>query len=446
MRTAAVYTSAFAFRFVTGLLTLDAFVPPSDRSNDSSSRRKLQERCRLPTSHSPQMQGFDRRIRPLLMAVRHVVGTTMQHIRTCLIAVNSCLDVQRDTVCRIGLAISTGRDWGRASGGSRPARRPSAIELSKITSALREAPAIAERELKAAKQAGATVVTLADSLYPPSLRDLELPPPVLYLRGSLPQRPAIAIVGSRKADAYGLEAAALFGRELAAAGMTVVSGLARGIDSAAHRGALDAPGGITVAAQACGIESVYPSPHTRLAARIAARGCVLSEFPIGAKPVARNFPIRNRLIAGLSLGTLVIQAARRSGTLITARLALELGRDVFAVPGTIFHQRARGANELLRDGAFLALEPRDVLEALPLAIRERLETVTQVTPPSSLSKEGKLLLVALEEEIAMEPEEISRRTGTPVEAVLSTLLELELAGLVRRYPGPMFHLTAKITG
>jgi DNA processing protein len=363
-----------------------------------------------------------------------------------LIALNACLDVRRDTICRVGLAISKSRTSAVGPQEDRAGRRPSRADLGKIAAALRDAPAIAARELDAAKRAGATIVTMVDSAYPTCLRDLELPPPVLYLRGNLPERPAIAIVGSRKADPYGLEAARLFGRDLAAAGLTVVSGLARGIDSAAHRGALDTPAGQTVAAQACGIDSVYPSRHTRLAARIAANGCVLSEFPIGATPVPRNFPIRNRLIAGLSLGTLVIQAARRSGSLITARLALELGRDVYAVPGTIFHQRARGANELLRDGAFLALEPRDILDTLPIAVTDRLQAGNAIAPPSLLSEAAKHLLTSLDEAIAMEPEEISRRTGMPIEAVFSTLLELELAGLVHRYPGAMFHRTAKMTG
>ena len=295
-----------------------------------------------------------------------------------------------------------------------------------------KAPGLSRQEHERAAGSDARILTLFDTDYPAALLDLELPPPVLYLRGQLPRAPGIAIVGSRNADAYGLEASRRFASELAAAGATVVSGFARGIDAAAHRATLDQERGTTVAVLGCGLGVTYPR-HYRMLDEIAERGAALSEFPCGWGPKPANFPIRNRLIAALSYCTLVVQASQRSGALITARLAAELGRDVFAVPGRIFEPRSAGANALLRDGAQVALDPQSVLEGLPLAAKERLQQIEDEEPEGSLQRR---VLERLECGAATS-EELARPLGLGVEEVLVTLLDLELRGRVVRY-GPRY--------
>jgi DNA processing protein len=307
-------------------------------------------------------------------------------------------------------------------------------------------------------------VTLLDGDYPERLRQLALPPPVLYLRGALPAAPAVAVVGSRNADPYGVEVATLFARSLAAAGVVVVSGFARGVDAAAHRGAL-AGGGSTVAVLGCGVDVAYPRGHGKLGAEVAARGALLSELPCGAPPLAHHFPVRNRIIAALAEGTLVVEATPRSGSLITARLALELGRDVYAVPGRIFDERSLGPNALLRDGALLAQHPKDVLEALPREARERLAAPggdaggpgggpggpdgdaggRQGGPGGSADRAAAplpglrgRLLAALPPGCHRSPEALAAAAGAGVDRVLGALLELELGGWVRRHPGALY--------
>ncbi|HBL27065.1 MAG TPA: DNA-protecting protein DprA, partial [Acidobacteria bacterium] len=235
-------------------------------------------------------------------------------------------------------------------------------QMRRALAALAEAQAAAGRELEAAGRLGARLIVRGDPDYPPALAHLALPPPVLAVLGELPIAPAVSIVGSRKADAYGIEVAELFARALAAAGVTVVSGFARGIDAAAHRGALAAPAGKTVAVLGCGLGVDYPAGHDRLGREIAGRGALLSEFPCHLAPRAWHFPMRNRVIAALAAGTLVVQAAPRSGSLSTARWALDLGKEVWAIPGRIFDERALGPNALIRDGAPLIQHPRDILE------------------------------------------------------------------------------------
>ena len=365
--------------------------------------------------------------------------------RALLVALNTRLDLPRDAVIRLALR----RDLWTSGGGGATGRLASRIGVARATLAaaralIVDAERLADVEIRAAESAGARVVTMIDPDYPPALTDLELPPPVLYLRGRLPGAPALAIVGSRRADDDALAAARTFARDLAASGMTVVSGLARGVDGAAHRGALACERGTTVAVQACGADLVYPRRHRGLAEEIAARGALVTEFPIGTEPVARNFPVRNRIIAALSLGTLVVQAARRSGTLITVRLALELGREVWAIPGSIYRRRATGANELIRDGATIVLEPRDVLESLPLAIRDRLAEMAprqeETAPVSIPDGPAGSVLEALAEHTSMAPDGLAAATSLAVAEVLAALAELELRGLVRRRPGPVFRL------
>jgi len=269
----------------------------------------------------------------------------------------------------------------------------------------------------------------ADSAYPPLLGQLHDPPLQLYLRGdAIPKllaQPAVAIVGARSCSAYGAEVARMLGRELAAAGVTVVSGLARGIDGEAHRGALDA-GGPTVAVLGCGIDRDYPRSHADLARRVAEAGLIVSEYPPGIEPAPWRFPARNRIIAGLCLASVVVEARERSGALITADFALELGRDVFAVPGEITAARSAGTNNLLRQGAAPLLGVDDILGVLGL---ERAPA-----PPTPVSHAGEAVLRVLAEE-PRGADELARASGRASAEVAAVLVELELAGLVSEADG-----------
>ena len=260
--------------------------------------------------------------------------------------------------------------------------------------------------------------------YPPLLTELHDPPARLLLRGGPPEilsQPAVAVVGARSCSAYGAQVARDLARELAAAGVVVVSGLARGIDGEAHRGAL-AAGGQTVAVLGCGIDRDYPRAHAELARRIVASGLVISEYPPGVEPAPWRFPARNRIVAGLARATVVVEARERSGALITADFALELGRDVFAVPGEITSGLSKGTNDLIRQGAIPLLAAGDVFEILgiePSSPRE----------PASSSPEAGAVLGFLADGAAT-LDEISRATGLGSPEVAVALTELELAGLV----------------
>jgi DNA processing protein len=259
--------------------------------------------------------------------------------------------------------------------------------------------------------------------YPPLLAELYDPPARLLLRGGpaeILSRPAVAVVGARSCSSYGTQVARDLARELAAAGVVIVSGLARGIDGEAHRGAL-AAGGLTVAVLGCGIDRDYPRAHAELARRIAEGGLIVSEYPPGVEPAPWRFPARNRIVAGLARATVVVEARERSGALITADFALELGREVFAVPGEITSGLSKGTNDLIRQGATPLLRPDDVLEALGL---ER----PPPAPPPSLSPEATAVLVVLRDGAAA-LDEISRATGLGSPEVAVALTELELAGL-----------------
>jgi DNA processing protein len=268
-----------------------------------------------------------------------------------------------------------------------------------------------------------------DAAYPPLLGQLHDPPLQLYLRGdaspALLARPAVAIVGARSCSAYGAEVARTLGRELAASGVVVVSGLARGIDGEAHRGALDVQGP-TVAVLGCGIDRDYPRSHADLARRVVAVGLIVSEYPPGVEPAPWRFPARNRIIAGLCLATVVVEARERSGALITADFALELGREVFAVPGEITAARSAGTNNLLRQGAAPLLGVDDVFEAL------RLERAARSPTPVSPAGEAVLRVLAEEPRSA---DELARASGRASAEVAAVLVELELAGLVSEADG-----------
>jgi DNA processing protein len=280
-----------------------------------------------------------------------------------------------------------------------------------------------EAALRTLARAGAVAVPFPSPAYPPRLATLADPPPLLLVRGEVAALagPAVAIVGSRAASAYGIAAARSLAAGLAQAGIVVVSGLARGIDAAAHRAALEA-GGRTVAVQACGPELVYPPEHRALAGRIAAQGALVSELPPGSPPLAQHFPLRNRLISGLSDALVVVEARERSGSLISARHALDQGIDVLAVPGPIDSPTSAGTNRLLRDGAAPALGPEDVLEALGRAAPQGERAAAESEPADPV-------LAALRHEPATR-DELARRLALEPERLALALLEHELEGRV----------------
>lgn len=267
--------------------------------------------------------------------------------------------------------------------------------------------------------------------YPPLLREIPDPPLALHYAGdvSLLSRPSLAVVGSRRATPYGVNAAAKLARDVAGAGLVVVSGMARGIDAAAHHAALDA-GGTTIAVLGTGIDVIYPRGNLRLFRRIAEHGLVISEFPPGTPPKPENFPMRNRVISGLSLGSLIVEATTRSGSLITARLAAEQNREVFAVPGSIFSAGAEGTHRLIQYGAKLVHDVDDILAELPGELRRTL-TLEEPEPDSPLRE----VLAALTREEGVHVDTIAERAGGPV---AEALLQLELGGWVRALPGARY--------
>jgi DNA processing protein len=349
------------------------------------------------------------------------------------IALNATPAVGRPCLCRLAREAPRWRHLAAPDPRVAAALGVTPGSLAAALGALPGAAPVARRERGRAAELGAKILVLGDAGYPAALYDLALPPPVLYVRGELPPGPAVTLVGSRLTDLYGREVAELFGRELAAAGAVVVSGFARGVDGAAHRGALAAPGGRTVAVLGCGLGVDYPRRHRRLGEEIAARGALLTEFPVGMAPAAWQFPVRNRILAALAQAVVVVRATFRSGSLITARHALELGRDVYAVPGRIFEDRSLGPNALIRDGAHLLQHPRDVLENLRPPLTPAADTVA-AAPAAPPGLEGRLL-AALPAAEARTAEQLAAAAGAGVERVIAALLALELAGRVRREPG-----------
>jgi DNA processing protein len=282
-----------------------------------------------------------------------------------------------------------------------------------------------------------------DPAYPRLLREIPMPPPVLYVRGGLaPQDEwALAIVGTRRASPYGRQMTEKLAGELARQNITVVSGLARGIDTVAHHAAL-AVGGRTLAVLGCGPDLVYPPENAKLAARIVESGAILTEFPPGTQPEAGNFPARNRLISGLSLGVLVTEAPETSGALITTRFAAEQGRDVFAVPGNVTSRASVGANRLIQDGATMVLEVDDILSDLNLHLAPQQMEMLELreTLPENAS-EARLLGLLDASDDPQHIDDLCRASGMPVAEVSGTLVMLELKGLVR-LAGPMTYVKA----
>jgi DNA processing protein len=281
-----------------------------------------------------------------------------------------------------------------------------------------------------------SVLTPGDPLYPPLLLNTADPPLLLYVQGDAARlaRPAVAVVGSRHPTPQGGENARAFSRALAEQGYVVVSGLAIGIDGQAHEGALAGAAG-TVAVVGTGLDRVYPARHRALAHRIAANGALVSEFAPGTPALAEHFPMRNRVIAGLSLGTLVVEAALQSGSLITARLASEAGREVFAIPGSIHSPQSRGCHALIRQGAKLVETAEDVIEELG-GIASR-QAMLPLEPAAGAGAPEDALLAALGHD-PVTLEALLARTGRPVPELSAQLLELELAGIVARLPGGLF--------
>ena len=289
----------------------------------------------------------------------------------------------------------------------------------------------AERWAASIESSGMRIVTAFDDSYPARLAEIADPPFLLFALGRLERLalPAVAIVGSRNASRYGREVAARLSRELSTAGVTIVSGFARGVDAEAHEAARGTPGG-TVAVLGCGIDVDYPREHARLKDAMAQTDLVLSEFAPGDEPRSQNFPIRNRIIAGLSAGVVVVEASRRSGSLITARLAADFGRDVFAVPGSVFSETSIGTHELLRDGAILCRNAEDVLaELFPSIPSNAGARARAAPPPADLSPEAVRIYSALEREESLAAEELAQALDLPAATVLAALFELEGAGL-----------------
>jgi len=309
----------------------------------------------------------------------------------------------------------------------------------------------AEKEIEAATKADCQLVTLASANYPPLLRQIPDPPLVLYVRGDVEalSRHAVAIVGTRRPTAYGSSVAHRLAGDLAQRGLVIVSGLARGIDSAGHRGALEAKGK-TVAVQGRGMDGIYPAENKHLAEKIQESGAIISEFPLGTGPTPENFPIRNRIISGLALGVVVVEAAEYSGSLITARLASEQNREVFAVPGNITSAQSFAPNHLIKQGAKLVDQWMDVIEEFPAEIRMQLLPPTDASEDAmaapgkeslfetSLTPDQKAVFAVLRCDEALFVDSIIGLAQLPQPRVLGVLLELEMSGLIRQLPGKNF--------
>jgi DNA processing protein len=328
--------------------------------------------------------------------------------------------------------------------------RPEAVE----SIALRDRHEVAERELERVREIeGADVLVLDDGAYPALLREIPDPPITLYVRGSWQEcleAPCVGVVGSRRCSTYGQNVALALARDLASRGVTIISGLARGIDAAAHRGALEA-GGRTVAVLGTGIDEVYPRDHRKLAAEILEKGgALVTQFPLGTPPVAENFPYRNRIISGVSLGVVVVEAAENSGSLITARLAMEQNREVFAVPGNITSRNSFGTNFLIKGaGAKLVQAWQDVVAEFPPEIAAAMlppevkekgkgKSNREAPLPADLSDGERALLKLISTDEAAHIDALSESSGMAVAELSGILLGLEMRDLVRQLPGKCF--------
>ncbi len=296
-----------------------------------------------------------------------------------------------------------------------------------------------EAEMEKLERYGVKMLSYHDPQYPSRLKEIYDYPPLLYVRGSLlPQDEwCLAVVGTRRATVYGRQVTEEIVTDLAQSKITIVSGLAKGIDSTAHQSTL-AAGGRTIAVFACGLDIVYPSENANLASNIIQQGALLSEHPLGTKPKAENFPRRNRIMSGISLGVLVIEADEASGAMITAHLAVEQNREVLAIPGSILSPASRGTNHLIQEGAKLVRDYTDILEELNLTTVARQMEMREVIPPSDTES-------LLMKQLGAEPahiDEVCRSSGLPVATVSSALTMMELKGLVKQV-GPMNYVLAR---
>jgi DNA processing protein len=306
----------------------------------------------------------------------------------------------------------------------------------------------ADHEMKELARVGGDLFVIASPDYPALLRETYDPPIVLYSYGDLRRmlaQPVVAIVGSRRCSTYGRNVAEMLARELAGRGVTIVSGLARGIDSAAHQGALDGKG-LTVAVIGTGLDDIYPKENKKLAEEIKTQGALLSEFPIGTPPLPQNFPFRNRIISGLSLGVMVVEGAERSGSLITARMAYEQGREVYAVPGNITSSKSFGPNYLIKDGAKLVQTWRDVVEEFPVELKaEILSAAGSHTKPEQLSldevaltENEKKVFGKLKGDDQIHIDELLQITKLSFGELMAALLSLEMSDRIKQLPGKYF--------
>lgn len=326
--------------------------------------------------------------------------------------------------------------------------KPDTLQELKDSAILEKANA----EIERLEKLNAQVITLEDDEYPDLLREIHDPPIALYVRGDLQkamERPALAVVGSRRCSTYGVNVAESLSRDLASHGLTIVSGLARGIDAGAHRGTLEA-GGQTIAVVGTGLETTYPKEHRKLEEQIIANGAVISEFPLGTPPLPQNFPYRNRILSGLCFGVLIVEASEHSGSLITARLAYEQGREVFAVPGNITSQTSFGPNFLIKDGAKLVQIWRDVVDELPREAKEKLFGIERPVAPNAssnvqpifeavaLSDDERKILDILSMDVPAHVDQLLISSEMNSSDLMNALLGLEMKDRIRQLPGKSF--------
>jgi DNA processing protein len=305
----------------------------------------------------------------------------------------------------------------------------------------------AAKELAQVQAAGCRLLTWDEPEYPARLREIYDPPPLLYVRGNveLLNRHLISVVGARRPTPYGNQMAERLSKDLADRGLVISSGLARGIDASAHQGALKSAVGTTIGVLGCGIDVVYPKENKKIFEQIEQRGAIISEFPIGTFPAPQNFPIRNRIIAGMALGVVVVEGAQYSGSLITARLAMEFGREVFGVPGHVTQPSSFGPNQLIKQGAKLVTGWEDIVEELPTPVRAELMPVESVSHEERAALvEGNLgpterpLYGLLSVDEAKHVDDLVELSGQTSSEVLAALFDMELKGVIRQLPGKQF--------
>jgi DNA processing protein len=305
----------------------------------------------------------------------------------------------------------------------------------------------AAKELAQVQASGCRLLTWDEPEYPARLREIYDPPPLLYVLGNteLLNRHAISVVGARRPTPYGNQMAERLSKDLADRGLVIASGLARGIDASAHKGALSSPAGATIGILGCGIDVVYPKENKKIFEQIEQRGAIISEFPMGTFPAPQNFPIRNRIIAGIALGVVVVEGAQYSGSLITARLAMEFGREVFGVPGHVTQPSSFGPNQLIKQGAKLVTGWEDVVEELPTPVRAELLPVESASHEQraalieeSLGPTERPLYGLLSPDEARHVDELVENSGLTSSEVLAALFDMELRGVIRQLPGKQF--------